>query len=93
LTDFKQNSSRSLELDKEIIVQLCKFLKEEKNSTNGKGLYEALFWLNRFVGYFEKDYNLWMEDCKDIINEPSENLSEEDQMIKREQKKFLNIMF
>ena len=34
-----------------------------------------------------------MEDCKDIINEPSENLSEEDQMIKREQKKFLNIMF
>jgi len=68
-------------------------LKENKNSPNGNGLYEALEWLKKFVGYFEIDYNLWLEDCKDILNEPEDKLSEEDLMIKREQKLFLNKMF
>jgi hypothetical protein len=93
LQDFKESNSRSLELDKEIIDQLSEFLKEEKQSTVGKGLYEALYWLNKFISYFEHDYNEWLEESKDMLNEPDENLTEEDRYFKVEQKKFLNKMF
>ena len=48
----------------------------------GKGLYEALYWLNKFITYFEKDYALVMED--NIIDEPEENLSEDDKIIRKE---------
>jgi|TARA_B110000285_G_C15074742_1_gene590065 hypothetical protein len=51
-----------LELDKEIIIQLNKFLKDQKSSVVGKGLYEALFWLHKFINYFEEDYTLWLEE-------------------------------
>jgi hypothetical protein len=37
LEDFKQQQSRSLELDKEIIVEINKFLKEQKSGIIGKG--------------------------------------------------------
>ena len=62
LEDFRQQQSRSLELDKEIIVQLNKFLKEHKSSVMGKGLYEALYWLDKFINYFEEDYTIWLEE-------------------------------
>ena len=56
-------------------------------------MYEALYWLNKFISYFEKDYNRWLEDCKDMLAEPNENLSEEDLELKKEQKQFMNKMF
>jgi hypothetical protein len=56
LQDFKQSDLRNLELDKEIIEKLTKFLKEEKQSNVGRGLSEALYWLNKFITYFEHDY-------------------------------------
>lgn len=93
LQDFKQPNSRSLELDKEIIDQLCRFLKEEKQSNQGKGLYEALWWLNKFITYFEHDYNECIESNADLLNAPDEELTEEDRQIKKEQKLFLNKMF
>jgi hypothetical protein len=82
-----------LELDKEIIVQLNKFLKEHKSSQMGKGLYEALYWLNKFITYFEQDYALMIEDTQELMITPEEDLSEEDKLMKKEQKKFMNIMF
>ena len=42
LEDFTVQQSRSLELDKEIMAQLLKFLKEQRSSQAGRGLYEAL---------------------------------------------------
>ena len=81
LEDFRQPSSRSLELDKEIIVELCMFLKQEKQSSMGKGLYEALYWLNKFISYFEQDYMMWLKDSEEMMKEPAENLDAEDKYI------------
>jgi sulfur relay (sulfurtransferase) DsrC/TusE family protein len=71
-----------LELDQEIIVQINKFLKEQKSSQMGKGLWEALYWLREFIQYFEIDYNMAIEEYKDILHEADENLSEDDRFIK-----------
>lgn len=59
----------------------------------GKGLYEALYWLNKFITYFEQDYALMIEDTQELMITPEEDLSEEDKLMKKEQKKFMNIMF
>lgn len=59
----------------------------------GKGLYEALYWLNKFISYFEQDYAIMVVDTKDLVDEPDENLSEEDRLLKKEQKKFMLTMF
>mgnify|MGYP006104150437 CR=1 FL=1 len=93
LEDFRQQNSRSLELDKEIIVELNKFLKDLKAPVMGKGLYEALYWLNKFIQYFEDDYNIWLEEAQDMLREQLDDLSEEDQFILQEQKKFLDKIF
>lgn len=82
-----------MELDKEIIVQLNKFLKDHKSSVVGKGLYEALFWLHKFINYFEEDYTLWLEESNEIKEESGNNLSDEDKFIMEEQRLFLNKMF
>lgn len=71
-----------MELDQEIIVQINKFLKEQKSSQMGKGLWEALYWLREFIQYFEIDYNMAIEEYKDILHEADENLSEDDRFIK-----------
>ena len=91
--DFKDADLRTLELDKEIIEKLSKFLKEEKQSNIGKGLYEALYWLNKFITYFELDYNSFLDENKEMLNEPDENLGEEDRDLKDKQKQFLSLMF
>lgn len=52
-----------------------------------KGLYEAITWLNYFITYFENDYNLWLEESKDIP------LTEENKLIIDEQKAFMQKMF
>lgn len=63
-------------------------MKEHKGSTMGqKGLYEAITWLNYFITYFENDYNLWLEESKDIP------LTEENKLIIDEQKAFMQKMF
>ena len=59
----------------------------------GKGLYEALYWLNKFINYFEQDYNLWLEESREMMELPDDKLNEEEKMIKREQKKFMTSMF
>ena len=59
----------------------------------GKGLWEALYWLREFIQYFEIDYNMAIEEYKDILYEDDKNLSEDDRFIKQEQKKFMNQMF
>lgn len=59
----------------------------------GKGLYEALYWLNKFISYFEQDYAIMVIDTKDLVDEVDENLSEEDRLLKKEQKKFMLTMF
>lgn len=59
----------------------------------GKGQYEALYWLNKFINYFEKDYNLWLEECKDLFTTPEDELDEEDKELKHGQKKFMDDMF
>lgn len=71
-----------MELDQEIIVQINKFLKEQKSSQMGKGLWEALYWLREFIQYFEIDYNMAIEEYKDILDEADENLNEDDRFIK-----------
>ena len=43
--------------------------------------------------YFEIDYNLAVEEYKDILNEDDDKLSEDDRFIKQEQKKFMDQMF
>lgn len=93
LEDFRDQGSRTLELDREIIVQLNKFLKEHKSSQMGKGLYEALYWLNKFISYFEQDHEIMVVDTKELMEEPEENLTDEDKLLKKEQKKFMNTMF
>lgn len=64
--------SRSLELDKEIIIELNRFLKDQPSQQQliGKGHYEALCWLSEFIIYFEQDYNLWLTECKDLLEAP-----------------------
>jgi len=57
------------------------------------GLYEAMYWLNKFIAYFETDYNLMIEDNKELMLEPDENLTEKEREAKYELKVFLNKMF
>jgi|APSaa5957512535_1039671.scaffolds.fasta_scaffold62930_1 hypothetical protein len=59
----------------------------------GKGLYEALYWLDKFINYFEEDYTLWLEESQEMLKESGNNLSEEDKYIMEEQRLFLNKMF
>lgn len=50
----------------------------------GKGLYEALYWLDKFITYFEEDYTLWLEESEEMIKESGNNLSDEDKFIMEE---------
>ena len=53
----------------------------------GKGLYEALQWLNNFINYFELDYQSMLEENKEILDQPSEDkLSEEEIGFRKEHK-------
>ena len=82
-----------MQLDKDIIVQLNKFLKEQHTSPTGKGLNEALNWLSKFLNYFEKDYKLWLELNSFLIEAKYEDLSEEEKAVLDEQKKFMQIIY
>mmetsp|Transcript_5866 Transcript_5866/g.9478 ORF Transcript_5866/g.9478 Transcript_5866/m.9478 type:complete len:176 (-) Transcript_5866:1381-1908(-) len=93
LDDLKEPSSRTLDLDKEILIELTKFLKEQKGSSSGKGLYEALLWLEDFIGYFELDYKTMLEDNKDLLSSPEEKLSSEEKEIIKQQKDFMDQIF
>ena len=95
LADFQMQQSRSLELDKEIIVELNRFLKDQPSQQQliGKGHYEALCWLSEFINYFEQDYNLWLTECKELLEAPENQLTEEERQIKRDQKTFMKEMY
>jgi len=76
------------------MVQLLKFLKEQRSSQMGKGLYEALQWLNNFINYFELDYQSMLEENKEILDQQAEDkLSEEEIGFRKEHKQFMNSMF
>jgi len=49
--------------------------------------------LSEFIIYFEADYNLWLEECKDILEKPEDQLNDEDKMIKKEQLHFMKQMY
>jgi hypothetical protein len=97
LQDFEQPSSRNLELDRDIIVKLNKFLKtypvEGGVVDMEKGHYMALTWLRDFIQHFEVDYNIWQEDCKDMLETASADLSEDSKRQKEDQRHFMNEMF
>ena len=77
-----------MELDKEIIIELNRFLKDQEphqmSSQVGKGHYEALCWLSEFIIYFEQDYNLWMDECKELLEAPADQLTEEELQMRRD---------
>ena len=56
-------------------------------------MYEALYWLNEFISHFERDHQLFLEDYKDLMEVPEDTLSEDDKVLKKEQKKFMNQMY
>jgi hypothetical protein len=93
LQDFKQAELRNLELDKEIIEKLTRFLKEEKQSNQGKGLREALYWLNKFITYFEHDYRAFLDENQELMSKQDEELTLEDKEIKDKQREFLGNMY
>lgn len=78
LEDFKVQSSRSLELDQEIIIQLNKFLKSQKSSSMGKGLYEALYWLRRFIDFFEIDYKLTVKENEELVTAEPDSATQQE---------------
>ena len=62
MQDFEQPNSRSLELDRDIIIKLSQFLKSyhgDQQYAVDKGHYMALTWLRDFIKHFEIDYNIW----------------------------------
>jgi hypothetical protein len=59
----------------------------------GKGLAEALYWLNKFITYFEHDYNGFLEENEEMLAKPDDDLSEEEKELKQKQKQFLIMMF
>ena len=79
------------------MAQLLKFLKEQRSSQQGRGLYEALQWLNNFINYFELDYQSMLEENKEILEAPADdkisNLTEEEIGFRKEHKSFMNSMF
>ena len=87
MQDFENSNSRNLELDRDIIVKLTQFLKTypaDQQYDVDKGHYMALTWLRDFIKHFEIDYNLWQEDCKDLLDAQSDELSDESRQIKRD---------
>jgi hypothetical protein len=69
------------------MAQLLKFLKEQRSSQQGRGLYEALQWLNNFINYFEQDYQSMLEENKEILDAQSEDkLTEEEKGFRQEHK-------
>ena len=53
----------------------------------------VLYFNNKFISYFEQDYAIMIVDTKELMEAPEENLTDEDKLLKKEQKKFMNTMF
>ena len=72
-TTFNSNDQRH-------IVKLTEFLKSQPSDPAYDGDHGpklALTWLREFIKHFEVDYNLWQEECKEMIAAESDELSEE----------------
>ena len=80
-------------------MELIKFLKirTEPNSVystqTGKAHVEAIVWLSTFISYFEMDYNLWLKECKELLEAPEDILTPAQLQIKRDQRLFMKEMY